>query len=92
MMEAMPQGEVSPQDIAYLTDRILTGTGKKQRYGTQGVLKDGKFVLYPIEDEQHVDDRRKEIGLGPLADYVRMMEEAYGLSKTTGTTDSGGKP
>ena len=29
-MEALPKGEVRPADIAYLTDRILSGTGKKQ--------------------------------------------------------------
>jgi len=43
--------------IAYLTDRILVGTGKKQKYGTQANLKDGKAVAAPIDDEEHVDER-----------------------------------
>lgn len=80
-MEAMPKGEVSPIDIAYLTDRLLCGTGKKQKYGTQGMLKDGRIIPQPIEDEEHVDERRKELGLEPLADYLKVMEKAYGISK-----------
>lgn len=80
-MEELPKGEVSPKEIAYLTDRILNGTGKKQKYGTQAFLKDGKLVLYPIEDEEHVDARRKAIGLEPLAEYLIALEQAYGISK-----------
>lgn len=91
-MEELPKGEVSPKDIAYLTDRVLNGTGKKQKYGTQALLKNGKLILYPIEDEEHVDERRKAIGLGPLAEYVSLMEKSYGISKTADTTEGDGKP
>jgi hypothetical protein len=84
-MTAMPKGEVSSIDIAYLTDRILCLTGKKQKYGTQGMFKDGKIIPQPIEDEEHVDERRKELGFEPLADYLKMMEKAYGLAQTSET-------
>lgn len=79
-MEALPDGEVRPVDIAYLTDRILCKTGKKQKYGTQIELKNGKLVPQSIEDEEHVDERRKALGMESLAEYLRAAEKAYGLS------------
>lgn len=80
-MEALPKGEVRPANIAYLEDRVLRGTGKKQKYGTQLELTGGKFVPQPIEDEEHVDERRKAVGLEPLAEYLKMNERLAGLAK-----------
>jgi len=72
-MEAMPPGEVEPRDIAYLTDRILIGEHKPQRFGTQ---MDGQFKPQPIEDEANVDKRRAEMGLQPLAAYLKEAKDA----------------
>ncbi len=76
-MEALPKGDVEARDVAYLTDRILVGTGKKQKYGTQTNFKDGKAVAAPIEDEEHVDERRKALELEPLEEYLKLIEEVY---------------
>jgi hypothetical protein len=78
LMERLPSGEVSAKDIAYLTDRVLLAEGKPQRFGTQ-FLKDatGKWVPKPLEDPDHVDHRRKAVGLESLADYARHMSETY---------------
>ncbi len=76
-MEALPKGEVEPKNIAYLTDRVLVGRGKKQKYGTQAMFKDGKAVAQPIDDAEHVDERRKAVGLQPLAEYLKMVEKLY---------------
>jgi hypothetical protein len=83
-MEAMPKGEVEPKHIAYLTDRILVGEGKKQKYGTQAKFQDGKVLPAPIEDEAKVDQRRKSLGLEPLADYLKLMEKMYAPPKKPG--------
>ena len=37
----------------------------------------GKMEPYPIKDEADVDQRRKEVGLPPLAEYRKMIEELY---------------
>jgi hypothetical protein len=84
-IQALPRGEAEPRHIAYLTDRILLGRGKKQRYGTQAVIKDGKAIPSPIEDEAKVDDRRKAVGLEPLADYLKTMEAFYTKPSQTAT-------
>ncbi len=83
LQEAVKKGEASGKDLAYLTDRVLVGEGKKQLYGTQFTLKDGEYVPSPIEDEANVDKRRKEVGLESLAEYARTLREIY-KSQTSG--------
>jgi hypothetical protein len=73
-MKAAPKGEVEPKHVAYLTDRILVKEGKKQIYGTE---LNGKFVPEPIEDEANVDKRRADVGLMPLAEYLKFTREHY---------------
>lgn len=77
-MEAAPDGEVSPEDVAFLTDRLLVADGKKQRYGTQFAQVGRQFVPLPIADEANVDARRKAAGLPPLAEYAKQVTELYG--------------
>jgi hypothetical protein len=77
MTSMVAKGEVSGTDLAYLTDRVLVADGKKQRYGTQFHRVDGKLVPQPIEDEAAVDDRRKAVGMGTLAEYRKQMEAVY---------------
>ena len=45
--------------------------GRPQRYGTQvGDVQDGEPVPWPIEEPNRVDERRAEIGLPPLSEYL----------------------
>jgi Family of unknown function (DUF6624) len=77
LIAKLPTGEVEPQHLALLTDRVLLAEGKKQIYGTQFLIKDGKLVPRPIEDAAGVDRRRKAVGLPPLAEYVKLLEKTY---------------
>jgi hypothetical protein len=77
MKESVKRGEASGRELAYLTDRVLVGEGQKQLYGTQFRQADGKMEPSPIEDEANVDKRRAEVGLEPLADYRKRLEELY---------------
>ena len=71
LMRAAPPGEVCPKHLAYLEDRIRTGEGRPQLYGTQlRAAKDGGWEPIPLEDPEHVDERRAAVGLGPLREYV----------------------
>jgi hypothetical protein len=47
--------------------------GKKQIFGTQFFLKNGKLSPRPIENPQKVDVRRKSVGLGTVAKYTKSM-------------------
>jgi Family of unknown function (DUF6624) len=78
LMAKLPKDEVPQSNVAYLTDRVLLAEGKKQRYGTQFRLVDGKWKPRPLEDEKNVDKRREEVGLPPLAEYAKLIEQQYG--------------
>lgn len=79
--KAVEKNDASPRELAYLTDRVRVAEKKPQVYGTQFELVDGKLRPKPIEDEQHVDDRRKKVGLPPLAEYLKSAEAAYSPAK-----------
>jgi hypothetical protein len=81
VMARLPRDEISQQNVAYLTDRVLLAEGKKQVYGTQFTLTDGKWKPRPLEDEANVDLRRVEVGLPPLAEYAKEIEAYYGGPK-----------
>ena len=67
-------GEVSPGDIAYLTDRVLVNEGKPQLYGTQFHVRDGRRRPRPIREPDNVDKRRKAVGLSTLREYTELMQ------------------
>ena len=70
---------VSGQQVALLTDRVLIAQGKKQIYGTQANVTEGKVVFSPIEDETNVDKRREKMKMLPLDFYLKIMEKMYGI-------------
>jgi hypothetical protein len=81
-MEALAkQGEASATDAAKMRDRLLMFQGKKQIYGTQAagwVRPEGGHVIWPIEDVEHVNDRRKEVGFTTTVDeYAKQLGAAY---------------
>ena len=78
LMSKMPTGEVSPVDIAYLTDRVLSAEGKPQRYGTQCETVDGKAKVKNVEDPENLNKRRAELGLEPIEEYLKRIEALYG--------------
>jgi hypothetical protein len=61
---------------AILYDRLQLNLGCKQRYGRQ-VAKDseGQPMVLPLEDASKVEQFRKEIGLPPLAEYLKLASE-----------------
>jgi hypothetical protein len=58
-----------------LEDRTRMRRGRPQVYGTQlGRDPDtNSYYLSPLEDPEHVDQRRAEVGLRPLNDYLVSM-------------------
>jgi len=69
--QAFKRGEAQPLRYAKMCDRLLVEQGKEQRFGTQWQFVDTKRVPYSIEKPEYVDQRRADIGLGPLSDYLK---------------------
>jgi hypothetical protein len=81
MAAAAEKGEASRKDLALLVDRVRVRQHKPQLYGTQYKAgPDGEWVPEPIEDEEHIEGRRKSMGLSTMADELRTIRQVYGRS------------
>ncbi len=71
--QAVREGQLGKKYYAYLLDRVNMFEKKNQIYGTQVVFNHNikHLELYPVEDIQHVDERRKQVGLEPLKEYLK---------------------
>ncbi len=78
IVAAMKKDPVQKPEFAGLFDRLRVSAGMKQIFGTQAVSTGGFLVLYPIEDEKHLDDRRAEFGLSTMETNIRHLERTYG--------------
>ncbi len=73
LTDAVAKGDALPWQAAFLEDRIRVCEGKRQRYGTQFDWdENGRMSPCPIEDPDHVDDRRNSVGLRPLEQEVQV--------------------
>src|SRR5690348_5374213 len=77
ILAAIKKDPAQKPEFAGLYDRLRVSAGMKQIFGTQAASMGGFLVLYPIEDEKHVDDRRAQFGLSPMEDNVRSLERTY---------------
>ncbi len=76
LQEAAGWGEVPAAEVALLHDRICFFEGRPQRYGTQyDWTEGGELAPWQIEDEAGVDERRRAVGLPPLAENTRRIRE-----------------
>jgi len=74
-----PNSEADAASMAYLTDRVLVGEGKPQRYGTQFHAIDGTQYLRPLEAPESLDSRRASVGLPSLAEERRIKTKKVGM-------------
>lgn len=75
LREAVRRHDAMGSDLAMLEDRVRVADSKPQLYGTQ--LAGNPLRFQPIEDEAHVDERRRSVGLPPLAEYAKMFGLSY---------------
>lgn len=68
------RGDLDGGAVAMLTDRVEVKAGHGQIYGTQLSLRSGRWLLDPIADSMRVDERRRTMGLPPLAEYLRLID------------------
>lgn len=71
--KAVKNGDLSKKQYALMKDRILMDEGKPQIFGSQ--IKNGK--LYDLEDPKTVNERRQEMGLEPIEDYLKRFKITF---------------
>ncbi|MFD1142014.1 DUF6624 domain-containing protein [Larkinella insperata] len=83
MREAVKAQKAQPSALALLEDRVALGEGRRQTYGSQigQDSKTGKAYVLPLNDPDHVDQRRAEVGLPPLADYVKHWDIVWNVAE-----------
>jgi len=85
MLEQAERGELLWRNLALTVDRIRVRKGEPQVYGSHPRRNPDtmEWEVYPIEDEMNVNKRRKEVGLGPLEEYLAQWDIIY-VPKTQG--------
>ncbi len=71
--KAVKNGDLSKEQYALMKDRILMDEGKPQIFGSQ--IKNGK--LYDLEEPETVNERRLEMGLEPIEDYLKRFDITF---------------
>lgn len=79
MLPVVQAGNARGQHLAYLTDRVRINTGRQQVYGTQTTFdrETGRVRPKPIAEPEHVDERRQQVGLQPLWQYINSSTEMH---------------
>lgn len=67
-------GETNPRNYAMLHDRVMTGRGLPQRYGSQYHCAGGQWVLMETEDMAGLDERRAAMGMNSVAENSARFE------------------
>jgi len=71
--KAVKNGDLSKEQYALMKDRILMDEGKPQIFGSQ--IKNGK--LYDLEEPETVNERRQEMGLEPIEEYLKRFDITF---------------
>lgn len=73
MRQAVLEKKLEPRFLVRAEDRIATDKGKLQIYGGQMKYypETKSFNVWPVYDPVNIDIRRAEIGLGPIAEFLK---------------------
>ena len=70
--------EIPPDDFVMLADDVLVNEGKLQLYGTNFSFVGDRIAIQPTQDPARLDERRRRLGLPPIAEYARFMAKLSG--------------
>ncbi len=76
--EAVADGRCPAVHHAYIADHCAVALNQPQFYGTR--IDPGTLFPYPIRHPESVDERRRDVGLGPLTDHLRAVRLDLGAS------------
>lgn len=77
MEEAAERHDVDSYDYALLSDRVAMLQHKDQSFGSQFVCRDHHWIRYSLHDPDHVDDRRKALGLLETEEQIQARIATY---------------
>lgn len=85
LKESVKKRESRGSHLALLEDRILMRNGKPQTYGSQITIdkETDQQIVYEIRDPEYVNQRRAEVGLGPIEEYVKRWDIEWTIEQKT---------
>ncbi|MFF6783563.1 DUF6624 domain-containing protein [Streptomyces sp. NPDC012510] len=76
--EAVADGHCPAVHHAYIADHCAVALDQPQFYGTR--INPGTLFPFPIRHPETVDERRHDVGLGPLTEHLRAVRSGVGAS------------
>ena len=77
MAAAAQKGLIAKENLASLIDKIRLASGLTQIFGTQTAVRDEIAYLFPLENDERVDEWRKIYEMPPLKTFFKEMETFY---------------
>jgi hypothetical protein len=68
LQQLAENGKIFGSSIAGIVDKVLVSEGKPQRFGTQFKWANGSGEMLPVEDPEHLEQRRAQYLLPPMAE------------------------
>lgn len=88
LLDAIPEGQANPLDVAYLSDRISIFEGGAQTFGTQFDWDaNGQLSPATVRDPETLDERRASVGLPPMAETIAHMRANAATEGDTAPAD-----
>lgn len=75
LMKKLSDTEIKIRNIAYLEDRVRLNENRPQLYGTQFFGEGETYGPRPIFEIEHIEERRKQMGMEPFAEYAERMKK-----------------
>lgn len=76
-------GLIAPDEYAILFDRVAMKQNRPQRYGSQSVQfgrPDAmQLHIWPVENPIQLDSLRSEVGMSPIAEYLKTLTKTTGI-------------
>jgi hypothetical protein len=66
--------QVLPEHKILFIDKVRIISGRPQLYGSQYKIVNNKIKLLPIKDPEKLEQRRKEIGVENLSQYLKRVK------------------
>ena len=83
MREAVKLGNARASSLALLEDRVALRQGKRQIYGSQigRNQETGEYYVSPLIEPEKVNERRAEVGLETIEDYIKNWDMTWDIEK-----------
>ena len=71
------QEEIVGSDLGHIIDKVLLSEGRPQLFGTVFRFEGEFLIMEPVQDPEHLDQRRAKYLLPPMNIYIRDLETMY---------------